>query len=222
MQLIRRFNGWSGAIGAVCVGVLVGCGDSGGSTESVSGTGSNSGTDTNAPTTGTDSEPTGSASMSDGTTGAEGGVSESLSGTTEAEGGVSDSLSGTVSSGVESDSNSGGTTGTTGMVSGGGDTTGGSSTGEPVECSTHVDEQTCVEAGCTAVLGSKFVSDDADLCLDPPSFLGCLEPMICDDALTYACKGQVKYQLPNSCLPEGFMVCAAPPDAGMDGWKDCP
>jgi hypothetical protein len=207
MQLIRRFNGLGGAFGAVCVALLVGCGDSGGGSDSMSASDSQSGTGGSEPTTGTGSEPTGSASMSDSTTGAEGGMS--------------DSLSGTVSSGIESDSASGTTTGTSSMGTGGGESTGSSSTGEPVDCASLDNEADCVAAGCLAITGRQFVSDDADLCLDAPSFLACLEPMACDAVIEYACKGQVKYQLPSGCIPPGFMMCPAPPDQGMDGWKDC-
>ncbi len=198
-----------------------GCGDSGGSSVSNSGSDSQSGTDATDATDATGAtEPTGgSASMSDGTSG--GGVSDSVSGTTGDEGGVSESLSGTVSSGVESDSNSGGTTtDTTGMVSGGGETTG-TSTGEPVDCATFDNEADCAAADCLPILGQQFVTDDADWCIDSPSFLACLEPMVCDAVITTGCKGAVKYQLASGCMPADFKPCQPPPDQGMDGYKDC-
>ena len=225
MQLIRRFDGLCGAIGAVCAGLLLACGDSGGGSDSNSNSDSQSGSGTE-PTTSSGTEPTGSASMTDSTTGAEGGMSDSLSGTTGAEGGMSDSLSGTVSSGVESDSVSGTTTDTTSMGSGGGESTGtdtsmGSSTGEPVDCASLDNEAECLAAGCMPANGNQFISDNADLCLDAASFLACLDEMACDAVLTYVCKGQVKYQLPSGCIPPGFMPCPAPPDQGMDGWKEC-
>jgi hypothetical protein len=207
---------WSAALAVFAPG----CGDSGGSSVSNSNSDSQSGTDG----TGTDAtgatEPTGgSNSMSEGTTG--GSMSDSQSGTTGAEGSMSESLSGTVSSGVESDSNSGGTTtDTTGMLSGGGETTG-TSTGEPIDCATFDNEDDCVDAGCMALGGQKFVTDGADWCIDPPSFLACTEPTICDDVITTACKGAVKYQLPSACMPADFKPCTPPPDQGMDGYKEC-
>ncbi len=212
---------------AVAFGVLVlgpACGDNSGGTSSDSN--SASGTSTGGATDSTTSatEPTSSGSMSGTTTGNEGGMSESLSGTTGAEGGMSDSLSGTVSSGVESDSLSGtGTTATTGMMSGGGETTGGEtsgSSGEPVDCSSFDDEVMCKAAGCMAIVGRLFVTDDADLCLDPPSFLACAEVAACAEVITTVCKGNAMYQLPNSCSPDDYAPCEPPFDPDMI-YEDC-
>ena len=200
------------------------CGDSGGGTSSDSN--SASGTSSGGATESTSSatEPTSSGSMSGTTTGNEGGMSESLSGTTGAEGGMSDSLSGTVSSGVESDSQSGtGTSATTGMMSGGGTTSGetsSSSSGEPVDCASFDDEVMCKAAGCMAIVGRRFVTDDATLCLDPPSFLACAEVAACAEVITTVCKGQVKYQLPNSCIPDDYVPCDPPFDPDMM-YDDC-
>ncbi|MBK9757173.1 MAG: hypothetical protein IPO88_27490 [Nannocystis sp.] len=219
MALIRRVDGVGGVIAAVWVGLCVGCGDSGGGSASQSASESQSGSDASTGT-GTATAPTGSDSMSASTTGAEGSMSESLSGTTAADGSMSESLSGTNGSGVESESVSGSTSGTTGMVSGGGETTG--TTGEPpVICGDIENEADCVQAGCLAFIGRLFVTNDADLCLDPPSFLGCGDPAPCAAVETYACKGMNKYQLPSACIPVGYMNCAKPPDAGGDGWPDC-
>jgi hypothetical protein len=205
---------------SLCLGLLGGCGDSGGGSASASNSESQSGTEPGS-TTGGDSEPTGGDSMSASSTGTGGGMSESLSGTTGAEGGMSESLSGTNGSGVESVCGSGTSGETTGMVSGGGETTG-TSTGEPpVDCTTFDNEAECTQAGCLAIVGRLFVTDDADLCLDPPSFLACDDPMPCAATETYACKGMAKYQLPSACIPEGYMNCAMPPDQGGDGWDDC-
>lgn len=218
--------GFKAARVAAGFGVLVlgpACGDSSGGTASDSN--SASGTSTGGATDSTSSatEPTSSGSMSGTTTGNEGGMSESLSGTTGAEGGMSDSLSGTVSSGVESDSQSGtGTTATTGMMSGGGESTGGetSSGGEPVDCASFDDEVMCKAAGCMAILGRLFVTDDAALCLDSPSFLACAEVAACAGVITTVCKGQVKYQLPNSCIPDDYVACEPPFDPDMM-YEDC-
>jgi len=219
MAWIRRVDGVVGVIVGVWAALLVGCGDSGKGSASDSASESQSGSDASS-STGTATAPTGSDSMSASTTGAEGSMSESLSGTTGAEGSMSESLSGTNSSGVESESASGSTSGTTGMVSGGGETTG--TTGEPpVDCESIDNEAECVQAGCLAFKGRLFVSDDADLCLDPPSFLGCGDPAPCAAVETYACKGMNKYQLPSACIPAGYDDCAKPPDAGGDGWADC-
>jgi hypothetical protein len=208
-----------GGVWALGLWLVVGCGDSSDGSASMSNSESQSGGETSTSSGGS-TEPTGTDSMSASTTVTEGGMSDSLSGTTGAEGGISDSLSGTNSSGVESESMSGTSDQTTGMVSGGGETTG-TSTGEPVDCASFNNEAECTQAGCLAFLGRLFVSNDADLCLDPPSFLGCAEPAPCAAQETYVCKGMNKYLLPIACLPEGYMNCAMPPDAGGDGWPDC-
>ncbi len=225
MPLIRRFNG-SCALICVLLG-LTGCGDSGGGTASGSNSESQSGTSDSDATDAT--EPTGGMSNSGSSTGDEGGMSDSLSGTTGAEGGMSDSLSGTVSSGVESDSMSG-SSATTTMGDGGGETTGtsnaevGETTGTPVDCLLIDNEADCIAADCMPIIGRKFFIDDADACLELPSFLACAEPAACAEVITTVCKGDPnknKYQLPNSCAPPDFVPCMAPPDAGMDGYKEC-
>jgi hypothetical protein len=224
------FNGFNVVVAGLMT--MAACGDSSGGTASDSNGVSQSGTGGVTEPTGGDTEPTGGASMS-GTTGAEGGMSDSLSGTTGAEGGMSDSLSGTVSSGVESDSMSGsgssatmttgmtgtsvGTEGTEGTEDGGDET----STGDPVDCASFVDEVLCKAAGCMAIVGRRFVSDDAMFCLDPSSFLACTEEAACAGVITTACKGQVKYQLPNACIPDNFVQCDPPADPDMDGYVDC-
>jgi hypothetical protein len=223
MLLIRRLMGFT--VAAVGLMTMPGCGDSGGGTASDSDGASQSGTGGATEATGGDTEPTGGGSMSAGTTGAEGGMSDSLGGTTGAEGGMSDSLSGTAGSGAESESMSGsGTTATTGMVSGGGESsgeTGAESTGEPVDCASFTDEMQCEAAGCLAIVGRQFVSDEAMFCLDPSSFLACTEQALCAEVITTACKGQVKYQVPNACIPDGFVPCTPPADPDMNGYLDC-
>ncbi len=222
------FNGFNGFnIMVAGLMTLPACGDSSGGTVSDSNGASQSGTGGATEPTGGATEPTTGDSMSGGTTGAEGGMSDSLGGTTGAEGGMSDSLSGTVSSGVESDSMSGtGTTATTGMMSGGGESSSGeaggeSSSGEPVDCASFVDEVQCEAAGCMAILGRRFVSDEAMFCLDPSSFLVCTEQAVCAEVITTACKGKVKYQVPNACIPGDFMLCDPPADPDMNGFVDC-
>lgn len=219
---LKRGN-WRVCAAIVALGVggtVVGCGDSG----SDSATNSNSDSQGDGSSGGSQSgatEPTDSGASMSGSSESGGGNSDSLSGTTDISGGMSDSLSGTVSSGVESESNSGGTE-TTGMVSGGGDTSAGSSTGEPVDCGSFEDEATCAKAGCLAVIGRLFFDDGATFCLEEPSFIGCIEQAVCDTAITTVCKGAAKYQLPNTCAPPEFVVCQPPPDAGGDGYDDCP
>lgn len=205
--------------------LLVGCGNDDDGSASGSNSNSQSGTGDSEPTDSA-TEPTGGASNSGSSTGNEGGMSDSLSGTTGAEGGMSDSLSGTVSSGVESDSMSG-TSNTTTMGEGGGESTGssGETTGAPIDCTTLDNEADCVAAGCMAIVGSKFFIDDANACLEQPSFLACAEQAACPEVITTVCKGDPnknKYQLPNGCAPPDFEPCTPPPDAGMDGYSECP
>lgn len=214
-------------VGAVGVAVLlaVGCGDSGGGT--MSGSNSDSATESTAATepTGGLTEASGSNSMS-ATEGAEGGISESISGTTGDEGGVSESLSNGGETTPDSISGSGSTGDETGMISGGGETsasTGGTSTGDaPIVCVEIDNQQECLEAGCMAINGQHFGGDEANACLEATEFLACSDPMICDDMLTTYCDGNEVFQLPSSCSPEGWQLCDPPPDAGNNGYPDCP
>lgn len=199
----------------VVVGLMTmpACGDSSGGTVSDSNGASQSGTDSATEPTGGDTEPTSGGSKGGSTSGDEGGMS--------------DSLSGTVSSGFESESMSGSgssatATETMGMTSGSeGAETGEVNTGDPVDCATFLDEASCEAAGCMAIIGRRFVSDEAMFCLDPPSFLACVEQALCAEVITTACKGQVKYQIPNACIPGDFVPCAPPADPDMDGYLDC-
>jgi hypothetical protein len=226
MLVVMTINGGRfGGLGAALVVVLgVGCGDSGGGTESMSASDSKGDGSSTVEPTGGPTEASGSISMS-ATEGNEGGMSESLSGTTNAEGGVSDSMTNSGGSGNESISGSGSTGDETGMISGGGETsnsTGSESTGSPIDCSEILEEEACIQAGCLAVKGNHFVSDNAIWCLEvEPVFLGCMAQMGCDDVLTTVCKGDVKYQLPNNCIPEGFTECNPPPDQGGNGYPPC-
>ena len=212
------------AISWLSAGALGGCGDSGGGSASGSNSDSQSGTGSESATESA-TEPTTSDSQSGGTTGAEGGISDSMSGTTGAEGGMSDSMSGSVSSSAsDSVSGSGSTASTEGMT-GGEETMGevetSSSTGEPIDCASLETQMACEAAGCQAILGGKFVSDNAGVCLDPLTFLACQTPADCDAVITTVCKGKVRYQLTDGCIPEGFKECDPPADPGMNGYDPC-
>lgn len=225
MLRVMRLNGRTLGCWALVM-ALGGCGDSGSSSQSNSNSDSQ-GSESQGPGTGTGTEPTesgGTDSMS-ATEGNEGGMSDSISGTTGNEGGNSESNSQSGGSGNQTEGMSGSESSDTGMISGGGETSAGSSesgtTEAPVDCTEFLDEDACVDAGCLAVKGQQFVSDDAIYCLDSPVFLGCLEQQGCDDGTTTVCKGNVKYQLPNGCFPEGFMICQPPPDQGGNGYPEC-
>ncbi len=215
-------------VGAVGVAVLLaaGCGDNGGGTMS----GSNSDSATESATAATEptgglTEASGSNSMS-ATEGAEGGMSESISGTTAAEGGMSESLSNGGETTPDSISGSGSTGDESGMISGGGETsasTGGTSTGEaPIVCADIDNQQDCLDAGCMAINGQHFGGDEANACLEATEFLACSDPIGCDDVISTFCDGNEVYQLPSSCSPPGWEPCNPPPDAGMNGYPDCP
>lgn len=208
----------------VCVAMgPVGCGDSGGTSMSASDSASASGGSST------------SASASSGTS--EGSVSDSVTAATEGGNSVSDSASGTTDQGG-SDSNGetmgGGsgpaTTGTSGQDSQGG--SGGTSagttepvdtTGEPpIDCGGAQTKDECVMLGCQPIEGNGFESDGAMWCLKAnPSYLGCIEPSACAEVITYVCKGQNVYQLPNACAPNGYKPCEAPPDQNMNGYPTC-
>lgn len=184
-----------------------------GASESNSSGGTSGTTATGAPTS-----SDGSMSASEGDDA--GSMSASMSGTTDISGGMSASMSGSEDSGNESGDGSSSTS--TGMISGGGETSlGTSSTGEPVNCANFNSEDECVAADCMAIKAQLFFDDGAGWCVNSASFLSCSEQAACDAVIMTACKGQTKYQFPNGCLPPGFMACEPPPDAGMDGYPDC-
>jgi hypothetical protein len=223
VMTIKR--GRFGGIGVALL-VAIGCGDDGGDSVSDSNSASQSGTGT----TGEPTEPTegsGSMSMSDSESN-EGGNSNSISGTTSDEGGNSDSMTNSGGSGNETISGSGTTGDETGMISGGGETTGttgeesSSTTMPPMECPEVATEQNCEALGCLAIKGRQIKDNDAIVCIeDQAVFLGCVEPMICDDMISYQCKGDALYELPSSCAPPGFSVCEPPPDQGGNGYPPC-
>lgn len=218
MRLIRAIVGICAALAGPGLGLL-GCGgDKSTASASEGASESNSSGDTSEPTgPGVPTESSASMSASQGDDG--GSMSASMSGTTEISGGMSASMSGSEDSGVEPGTT---TSGTTGMVSGSGETSlGSSTTGEPVVCNTFDTEAECVAAGCLALKAQLFFDDGAGWCVNAASFLSCTDQVPCDDVITTACKGQTKYQFPSGCLPPGFMPCEAPPDAGMDGYPDC-
>ena len=121
----------------------------------------------------------------------------------------------TGTSGQDSQGGSGGTSaGTTEPV----DTTG----EPPIDCGGAQTKEECVMLGCQPIEGNAFEFDGAIECLKPlPSYLGCIAPAACAQVITYACKGQNVYQLPNACLPNGFKMCDAPADPNMDGYPPC-
>lgn len=222
MRLKRAVVGFCAALAGPGLGLL-GCGgDKGGTASATDGASeSNSSGGTSEPTgTGAPTSSSGSMSASEGDDA--GSMSASMSGTTDISGGMSASMSGSEDSGDESGDGSGSTSTSTGMVSGGGETSlGTSTTGEPVNCANFNDEAECVAADCMAIKAQLFFDDGAGWCVNAASFLGCSEPLACDAVILTACKGQTKYQFPNGCLPPGFMACEPPPDAGMDGYPDC-
>ena len=155
-------------------------------------------------------------------------MSISGTGTTDNSGSMSDSeTQGGGGSGNETDGMSSGT----GQESQGG--SGGSTststgevpetTGEPVDCGAAVTKEECLALDCMPIEGQAFEFDGAIWCLhDAKTFLGCLQQMGCDDAITTVCKGQNNiYQLPNGCFPGDYKTCEPPPDPQMDGYPTC-
>lgn len=212
------------AITAPAAALIPGCGDDKGSTASASDSASesaSSGSNTDPATATAPTDGSGSMSATEGDDA--GSMSMSMGGTTEISGGMSASMSGSEDSGDETSTGDPSTS--TGMISGGGDTSASStstSTGEPIDCAEFGNQAECVAADCMAIMARPFIDDGATWCLDSASFLACEPQGVCDDAITTACKGATKYQFSNGCLPAGFAICAAPPDAGMDGYADCP
>lgn len=176
---------------------------------------------------GSSSTGDGSASGTMGVTeaSATGGMSASGTGTTDQGGSMSDSQT----QGGGSDSTQGMTSGSTGEDSLGG--SGGTTemttappqtTGEPVNCAEAKSKDECVMLGCQPVEGQGFEFDGAIWCLkDSFSYLGCIEPAACAEVISYVCKGQNVYQLPNACSTDDYQPCEPPPDPGMDGYPSC-
>lgn len=203
------------------VAVLAGCGDSGG--DSASASNSNSESQGSTQVSASESEGSMSASMT-ATEPTEGGMSASGTGTTDPSGGMSDSQTMGGGSGDETEGMSGGT----GQVSEGGSggttemtTEPAQTTGEPIDCGAAMTKEDCLALGCMPSEAQAFESDGAIWCLhDDATFLGCLEQMICDDAITYICKGQNIYQAPSGCFPNDYMMCDAPTDPQL-GFPVC-
>lgn len=99
---------------------------------------------------------------------------------------------------------------------------GSSSTEVPISCEQQDNATGCAMAGCQGVVGRRFNSDEASVCLEATAFLGCIPMMNCGDIILTVCNGNQKYQLPSGCAPEGWVECTPPPDAGMNGYPDCP
>lgn len=127
---------------------------------------------------------------------------------------------------------SGATAGSTGQDSqGGSGGTSGNTTQEPppdtsgeppVDCGGAATKDECLMLGCMPIEGQGFEFDGAIWCLKAnPSYLGCIPQMACAEVISYFCKGQNEYQLPNACAPNGYKECDAPPDPGMDGYPAC-
>lgn len=209
---------------ATCLALgLAGCGDDKGS--SAAGTDSASASEggtTQGSASATDGTASASASATEAT---EGGMSASGTGTTDQSGSNGESATMGGSSETEGGSDA------TGQESQGG--SGGSETntteepppetsGEPLDCAGAESKEACEALGCTPIEGLGFEFDQAIWCINGnASYLGCIEPSPCDQAITYACKGQNVYELPNGCLPNGFKTCDAPPDPQMDGYPPC-
>jgi hypothetical protein len=94
---------------------------------------------------------------------------------------------------------------------GDGDGDGGDGDGEPSGCADHETQEDCeADPACQAVNGQPLLENGPDApCLEPTEFIGCIEMMICDDALTWFCVGgNAKPVLMSSgCGPEGAEMC---------------
>jgi hypothetical protein len=213
-----------GARAAVLGLLLAGCGDSGGASESDSASNSDSQASATSGSTG-DGTMSGTMGVTEATL--SGGMSASGTGSTtdqsgsmsdsQTQGGGSDGTQGMTSgtsTGEDSLGGSGGTTGTT--------TAPLETTGEPIDCTAAQTKDECVMLGCQPVEGQGFESDGATWCLhDNASYLGCIQPAGCAEVISYYCKGQNVYQLPDACAPDDYTACQPPPDPGMDGWPAC-
>ena len=204
---------------------LAGCGDNSGASASASASDSASASEGSASGSSSGSTGDSGSASASATEATEGGASASASGTGTTGQGGSDSNGETMgggggttsgSTGQDSQGGSGGTSGNTTEPPP--DTTG----GPPVDCGMAMTKDECVMLGCMPIEGLGFEFDGAIWCLKAnPSYLGCIPQMLCADVISYFCKGQNVYQLPDSCAPNGYKECAAPPDPGMDGYPAC-
>jgi hypothetical protein len=87
------------------------------------------------------------------------------------------------------------------------DATGTGTTG-PVSACADLNEADCAaDADCMVITGSKINVDK--MCFAPAQFLGCIDSMGCDDAITTACKlnNPEPWQFPSGCIPGDFEPC---------------
>lgn len=77
-----------------------------------------------------------------------------------------------------------------------------------------LDEDACSSnPQCMAIVGTPILFPDGGACLGPSEFLDCRLATGCGDAITYACAGldAPLYQFLDTCIPEGWSDCGAPP-----------
>src|SRR5690606_25315963 len=86
--------------------------------------------------------------------------------------------------------------------------------GEPNPECLDLDTQEDCEANpdCQSVVGSRLQQNGPDApCLEPAEFLGCIGMQGCGDAITWFCgQGNNKWQVPDTCRPEGAEQCDPP------------
>jgi hypothetical protein len=96
---------------------------------------------------------------------------------------------------------------------GDGDGEGGDGDGDPkLPCVDHETQDDCeADPACQAVIGQMLQLGGlgSAACLLPAEFIGCIDMMGCDDALTWFCVGpnEQPYLVNNGCGPEGAQMC---------------
>jgi hypothetical protein len=106
---------------------------------------------------------------------------------------------------------------------GDGDGDPGDGDGDPTSpCFDHETQEDCeADAACQAVNGQPLQENGPDApCLNPSEFLGCIETMGCDDALTWFCigGGGKPHLVNDGCGPNGAEMC----DPGVQDPPACP
>ncbi|KIG16084.1 hypothetical protein DB30_04956 [Enhygromyxa salina] len=185
---------------ATALMLFVGCGDSG------AGDGDTQASETAAETAAETAETAGSGSGNEANSEGVDGDGDGDDGT-----GPGDGDGDTGPGDGDGDTGPGDGDGDTSPGDGDGDT--GDGDGDPIVCADFLDKESCdASIACQSVSGQPLVEGLGAPCLDPAVFLGCIDEMPCDQALTWFCIGpeDTKHLVQDGCGPEGEEPCEAP------------
>jgi len=92
-------------------------------------------------------------------------------------------------------------------------TTGGETTGNPVECAGLGQTECADNEACMVIEGGKLNLEKE--CVGKTMFFECVAAGVCGDAVTYACPPDADppepFAFPSTCLPADWQECEVPP-----------